>query len=234
MPTYQSQREYLMNNNNDLTLLIADDDDIVRTGLASLLEAQDGIHVVATAIDGSEAIARMREYEPDVALLDIDMPIMDGITAAKVIVTEYPRATVIMLTAFEREETLAAALALGVRGFLTKDTQAPELAELIKQAHKGVKVMGARPIEMLTASYIASQHNQEDFRDFINAIEALSERHRPIYNLLVQSKTNRVIARELNLSESTVRNYVSEILGATGCTSRGQLAMTAVKAGLLS
>ena len=219
---------------DDITLLIADDDDIVRKGLAVLLDDQEGLHVVATATDGTEAIARARESQPDVFLLDIDMPIMGGIEAAKIIKAEHPGKTIIMLTAFEHENTLAESLAIGISGFLTKDIPAPELAELIKQAHSGRQVMGPKPVEILTASYIASQHNQEEFRDFINAVENLPERLVPVYELLLQSTTNRIIARTLKLSESTVRNYVSEILEITNCCSRGELATTAMKAGLLS
>ncbi|MBR5950552.1 MAG: response regulator transcription factor, partial [Actinomycetaceae bacterium] len=134
---------------------------------------------------------------------------------------------------FEHESTLAESLAIGIGGFLTKDIPAPELAELIKQAHSGRQVMGPKPVEILTASYIASQHDREEFRDFIDAVEGMSERLVPVYELLLESTTNKIIARKLKLSESTVRNYVSEILEITNCRSRGELAMTATKAGLL-
>lgn len=128
-----------------LRIVIADDDAIVRSGLANLLNYQDGISVVATAANGAEALTAISHAQPDVALIDVDMPILDGISTAKILSQEYPRIAIVMLTAFEHEESLAKSLAANARGFLTKDIPAAQLAELIKQAHAGMNVISPPP-----------------------------------------------------------------------------------------
>lgn len=112
----------------DIRVLIADDDPIIHDSFARLLDSQDGIKVEATASNGAEALTKMTR-SIDVALIDVDMPILDGIEAAKLIRKSYPQTTIIMLTAFEHEDSLAQALAAGVQGFLTKNTTPKEIAQ---------------------------------------------------------------------------------------------------------
>lgn len=217
---------------NEIRILLADDDSIIREGLASLLNHQDGLNVVATAANGAQVFDQLLLHRVDVVLLDVDMPVMSGIEAARRISEEYPAMTIIMLTAFEHEESLGQAIGAGVRGFLTKDILAPELAELIRKAYSGQRVMAPRPTEILTTAYGHIQHNKEEYKDFIAAVDALPSRLRPVFQLLLKALANKNIARQTKLSEATIRSYVSEILERTGCATRGELAITAIKAGI--
>lgn len=216
----------------EIRILLADDDQIIRDGLTNLLNAQEGLRVVATAVNGAQVFDQLALHRVDVALLDVDMPVMSGIEAARRISREQPSITIIMLTAFEHEESLAQAIGAGVRGFLTKDIPAPELAQLIRKAYGGQQVMAPRPTEILTASYAETHENREKYADFINAVNTLPDHLRPTFRLLLKAFANKNIARQTGLTEATVRSYVSDILTHTGCATRGELAITAVKAGI--
>lgn len=215
----------------DIRVLIADDDPIIHDSFARLLDSQDGIKVEATAPNGAEALTKMTRGI-DVALIDVDMPILDGIEAAKLIRKSYPQTTIIMLTAFEHEDSLAQALAAGVQGFLTKNTTPKEIAEYLKKARAGTTVFDTRPTTILTESYTEKALTQAQYADFINAVNTLPQRLQPVFTQLLDAKTNKEIAQELHMSPTTVRSYVSEILAHTGCKSRGQLAITAARAGI--
>lgn len=218
----------------DLRVLLADDDPILRDGLAEVLDAQPGIEIVAVVADGGAALDAMTRYSVDVALLDVDMPGIDGIHAAARITAGYPSTTVVMLTAFENDSFLARALHVGAQGFLTKDIPVGQLAQLIQRAHAGETVMGAEPIRILTASYLQDQRRKYDYADFIHAVEKLPPHLRAVFGLLAQAVPNKTIARQLHLAEGTVRIYVSQILTATGCTNRSEIALNAMKSGLTS
>ena len=214
----------------DIRVLIADDDPIIHDSFARLLDSQDGIKVEATASNGAEALTKMTR-SIDVALIDVDMPILDGIEAAKLIRKSYPQTTIIMLTAFEHEDSLAQALAAGVQGFLTKNTTPAEVAEYIKKALSGQTVYDSRPTDILTQSYTEKSLTQTQYQDFIDAVDTLPGRFKSVFTQLLDAKTNKEIAQELHMSPTTVRSYVSEILAHTGCKSRGQLAITAARTG---
>ncbi|WP_216379209.1 response regulator transcription factor [Arcanobacterium phocae] len=214
-----------------LRLLIADDDEIIREGLANLLDHQEGIAVVATASNGTEALATIAHTQPDIALIDVDMPTLDGIETAKILANDYPHITVVILTAFEHENSLAQSLAANVRGFLTKDIPAPQLATLLKQAHAGMNVLSPRPIHLLTQTYIETQATREDYQEFIATIENLPHYLRVVFDLVIKAKPNKTIAKTLNLSEATTRSYISELFTLTGFNNRGELTITALKAG---
>lgn len=214
----------------NIRILIADDDQIIREGLAKLLELQAGLTVVGAVADGDKALQMLKTHSVDVALLDVDMPVLDGISAAKEIARMYPEITVVMLTAFTHEESLAHSLANKVRGFLTKDIPVSELEQLIKKAHSGHQVFGQRPTQILTESYLTTGHNAE-YDDFRTQVEQLPNYLRSVFNLLIQALPNKIIAQQLGLSETTVRSYISELFVATGYTNRGELTIAAIKAG---
>lgn len=218
--------------NRDIRILFVDDDAIVRDNLPPLLNREEGITVVAIAQDGAEALTLVGKHHPDVVLLDVDMPIIDGPKAAALICSNYPRVAVVMLTAFEREETLGEALKAGARGFLTKDMPAAQLAEYIRKAHAGEKVVAPRPFELLTANYLATVEDREKYRPFIDAVENLPLHLKRVYARLGQAQSTRDIIRETKLSEATVRSYISDILTATGCRTRGELGIMTVKASI--
>lgn len=217
---------------DNIRILLADDDPIIREGLARLLNEQEGVTVVATAADGSQAIDQLSHQNVDLALLDVDMPVMSGIEAAKRISHDSPHIVIVMLTVFEHEESLGKAIGAGVRGFLTKDIIAPELAQLIRKAYSGQQVMAPRPTEILITSYEKVQQSKEEYADFVAAVEQLPDHLRPVFQLLLQALANKNIARRTGLTETTVRSYVSDILNRTGCATRAELGITAIKAGI--
>ncbi|WP_166985294.1 response regulator transcription factor [Canibacter zhoujuaniae] len=214
-----------------IRILLADDDHIIRDGLANLLSLQDGITVIAAVENGQAALRVLVDQRVDVALLDVDMPVLDGVGTAKEIGRMYPDVAVVMLTAFEHVSSLAHSLAHNVRGFLTKDIPAPELAQLLKQAHSGQRVFGPRPTQILTESYMASGKNDPAYDDFRQKVDHLPGYLRAVFDLLIQALPNKTIARELGITEATVRSYISELFTATGFTNRGELTITAIKAG---
>lgn len=216
---------------HDIRVLFADDDQIIREGLANLLNLQEGITVVATAKNGREALGILATQPVDVALIDVDMPVLDGIQTAQHIAKQYPKLAVVILTAFEHEESFARSLEQNVRGFLTKDIPPDRLAEQLKLAHAGERVFGPRPAEMLTSNFIAASHNAPEYQDFRRKVEALPPYLRDVFDLVIEAYPNKTIARRLKLSENTVRTYVSQLFIALDFTSRNQLTITALKAG---
>ena len=221
-----------MMSNHDIRVLIADDDAVIRNGLADLLEAQEDITIVGRAANGVEAIAAMGKGNIDVALIDVDMPVLDGIEAAKLIHNTYPSTVIVMLTAFEYEDSLAQSISAGAQGFLTKDISAAQLAELIKQAYAGQPVFGVKPAMILTNSYANQAQSKSQYKEFISSVAHLPVYLRSTFNLLLEARTNNEIAEKLGMAPTTIRSYVSEILAHTGCVSRGELAITAIKAGV--
>lgn len=217
----------------DLRVLIADDDQVYRENLAILLDGIEGIRVAATAANGSQAITELARHIVDVALVDVDMPVMDGIATARAIKNSFPRTTVIMLTAFEHEDSLQDSLAEGVAGFLTKDIMPEELTLFIQQAHAGKQVVSGKPTEMLTESYLRNQRKQVQYQDFIARAEALPKHLKPVLEQMCQAKSNQEIASELYLSASTVKSYVSDLLRKTGCRSRSKVTLNAIKSGFI-
>ncbi len=218
-------------NSSTLEILIADDDPVILTSLSLLLNQNEGLHVAACVANGAEALAALASQHIDVALLDVDMPIFDGLKTAEAIKNLYPSMTVIVLTAFEHEDSLKKALELHIDGFLTKDIPSAQLAELIKQAHSGLPVMSTRPVQLLTQTYITTQENSQEYKDFIERVQSFPPYLRAVFDLLIEAKSNKAIAKTLALQESTVRNYVSEIMGTLRQSSRSELAITAIKAG---
>ncbi|MDR6939395.1 response regulator transcription factor [Arcanobacterium hippocoleae] len=219
--------------NSAVRVLLADDDQIVLEHLGALLGRDPRVDLVATVTSGAEALSILAKKPVDVALLDVNMPVLDGVSTARILKASFPTITIVMLTAFERESSLAESLELGVRGFLTKDTRFSRLIEQILQAHEGATVLGPRPIQLVTANYLAHKHRQEEFSEFVKAVHNLPDRHRPIFELIAQGFTNKAIARQLGLTENSVRTYASEILTATGCANRCELAFTAAKSGVV-
>ena len=213
-----------------LKVLLADDDLFMLEGLNNLLDSLDDIEVVAAVPDGLEALSVIERNQVDVVLLDVDMPFLDGIRTAEKIATIYPEVTVVMLTAFEQQNSLKKSLAVGAKGFLTKDLPIEDIGALLHRAHAGEAVFDSRPKEILVESYRGVPDEVPD-PDFVNKLESLTPRYREVLDMLVDAAPNRQIARNLHLGEGTVRLYVSDILATTGCGSRAEVAVKALKAG---
>jgi two-component system, NarL family, response regulator LiaR len=202
-----------------IRVLIADDHLVVRQGLRTFLDLQPDIEVVAEAGDGAEALTAALEHEPDVVLIDLVMPNVDGIEAIRGLRERVPAARAIVLSSFIDDEKLFPAVRAGAAGYLLKDVQPQELVEAIRTVHGGGALLHPRVASRLL----------EDM-----ATDPLTPREREVLSLIGRGMANKVIARELSLSEKTVKAHVSSILAKLGVTDRTQAALYAVRAGLVS
>jgi DNA-binding NarL/FixJ family response regulator len=202
-----------------IRVLIADDHAVVRQGLRTFLDLQDDMEVVAEAGDGAEALAAAEQHVPDVVLIDLVMPNVDGIEAIRGLRERVPTARAIVLSSFIDDEKLFPAVRAGAAGYLLKDVQPQELVEAIRTVHGGGALLHPQVASRLL----------EDM-----ATDPLTPREREVLALLGRGMPNKVIARELSLSEKTVKAHVSNILAKLGVTDRTQAALYAVRAGLVS
>jgi DNA-binding NarL/FixJ family response regulator len=205
-----------------IRVLIVDDHQVVRAGLRVFLDLLDDIEVVGEAADGSEGVAMARRLTPDVVLMDLLMPRMDGITAIGRIREELPDVEVVAMTSFIEEEKVTAALEAGAAGYLLKDAAADEVASAIRDAHDG-NVHLDPAVARLLAQRLRRRPAEEE------AIEPLTEREKDVLRLLGKGRSNKEIAAELFITERTARTYVSNILGKLGLASRTQAALWAVE-----
>ncbi|MFJ4861831.1 response regulator [Streptomyces sp. NPDC088748] len=211
-------------------MLLADDEAMVRAGVRAILARDPDIEVVAEAADGAEALDAVRRLRPAVALLDIQMPRLDGITAAARIHRELPGTAVIMLTTFGEDEFIARALHEGASGFLLK---ADDPRELLAGVH-AVAAGGAYLSPKVAARVVAGLRNGRMAGDVParNALEGLTERENDVLALLGAGLSNAEIAARLHLVEGTVKAHVSAILGKLGVRNRVEAAIAAYEAGL--
>ena len=211
-------------------VLLADDQRLMREGLRTLLELEPGLAVVGEAGDGAEALARDAELRPDVVLMDVRMPVLDGVEATRRLCAEFPGARVIILTTFDDDEYVFEGLRAGALGYLLKDVSIQELAEAIRTVMAGgvlIQPSVARKVVAEFARLRPAAPSQTGLA------EALSEREVEILRLLAGGLTNREIAERLFLAEGTVKNYVTNILGKIGARDRTQAALRGRELGLL-
>lgn len=213
-------------------VLVVDDQRLIRDGIASLLAIRPGIAVVGTAVDGRDAVAKTLELGPDVVLMDVRMPEMDGIEAVAVLRGRAPECRVVMLTTFEDEEYVVQALRAGAHGYLLKDLPAEELAHAVRLAHAGVTQLDSSVARHLTAS-LPNPTPSPTAKPPEAVATVLSPRETDILRLVAQGHTNREIAARLYLSEGTVKNHVSRILTRLALRDRTQAALRARDLGLL-
>jgi DNA-binding NarL/FixJ family response regulator len=204
-----------------ISVLIADDHGVIRDGLGRLIDALDDIELAGTANDGAEAVTRVRELEPDVVLMDLDMPTMDGIEATRRIVEDRPGTAVLVLTSFSDRARILGALSAGACGYLLKDASSEEVADGIRAASRGES-----PLDPRAARTIISARAEPD------PIGALSTREREVLTLLVEGLPNKLIARRLDISEKTVKSHLTRIFRELGVTDRTQAALWAERHGL--
>lgn len=206
-----------------IRVLIADDHAVVREGLRAFLELQDGIEVAGEAADGEEAIAVAERLDPDVVLMDLVMPKLDGLGAMRELRERVPRARVIVLTSFLDDDKLLPALRAGAAGYLLKNAPPPELARAVRAAHAGEAlldpVVAARLVETLAGDG--------------DPLDRLTPREREVLELIGRGFPNKRIARRLEVSEKTVKTHVGHVLAKLGVTDRTQAAVVAVRAGLV-
>ncbi len=207
-----------------IRVLLVDDHEVVRVGLRSFFELLDDIEVVGEARDGGEAIALARRLAPDVILMDLLMPTVDGLTAISRIKHEMPVIEIVAMTSFLEADQVTAALEEGASGYLMKDASADEVAGAVRAAHAG-EVHLDPAVARLLAQRIRSRRTD-------GPVEPLTEREREVLGLLARGLSNKEIATQLFITERTARTYVSNILGKLGLASRTQAALYAVEHGL--
>ena len=206
-----------------IRILVVDDHSVVRQGLKMFLGLDPDLEVVGEAEDGADAIRQCRALSPDVVLMDMLMPVMDGIAATAAIRLEMPDTEVIALTSVLEDEAVIGAVKAGAIGYLLKDTQADELRRAIKAAAAG-------QVQLSPAA--AARLMREVRTPELPAADSLTEREGEVLKLLAQGKANKQIARDLFIGEKTVKTHVSNILSKLGVQSRTQAALYAAQNGL--
>jgi NarL family two-component system response regulator LiaR len=204
-------------------VLVVDDHAVVREGLRAFLELQDGIEVAGEAADGREAIAASERLRPDVVLMDLVMPRLDGLAAMRALRERVPGARVIVLTSFLDDDKVLPALRAGAAGYLLKNAAPQDLARAIRSAYAGEvmldPVVAARLVDALAGGG--------------DPLDRLTPRERQVLELIGRGFPNKLIARELGLSEKTVKTHVGHVLAKLGVSDRTQAAVAAVRAGLV-
>lgn len=216
-----------------IRVLVVDDQRLMRDGIASLLSIQEGIDVVGTAADGQEALAQARALRPDVILMDVRMPVMDGVAATAAVRRELPECQVLMLTTFDDEAYIIEALRAGAAGYLLKDLPAPSLAQAIHAAHRRVYQLDPSVVRKMIAAVTKPSSPPTPTTSPTRTDTDLSEREIDVVRLIARGATNREIAEALIISEGTVKNHISNILSRLGLRDRTQVALYARDQGLL-
>ncbi|MEM7339959.1 MAG: response regulator transcription factor [Actinomycetota bacterium] len=230
-----------MASGGPIRVMVVDDQWMIREGLASLAGIEDDIDVVAVAADGREAVARAEQERPDVVLMDIQMPGLDGIAATEAIRATNPDINVLMLTTFDDHDLIERSLAAGAVGYLTKDIAANDLAQSIRSAAAGLVQMSPDVTRILLDRRSAAPSDQgadaattpDTAPDAAGELAELTPREREVLTLVARGLSNREIGRELHLSAGTVKNHVSAILRRLGISDRTQAAVIAARNGLV-
>jgi DNA-binding NarL/FixJ family response regulator len=215
-------RSAIANPKSDIDILIVDDHPVVRDGLSAILGTQPDFHIAGEAASGPEALALIAEKEPDVLLLDLEMPEMDGVEVLQILRQGHPAVKTIVFTAFDTDERILSAVQAGARGYLLKGVPRSELFEAVRVVHAGGSllqpVVASRLLDRLAAP---------------KPVEELTPREREVLLLLAQGKQNKEIARELNISERTVKFHISAILGKLNAGNRTEAVSVAIQRGLI-
>ncbi|WP_297006207.1 response regulator transcription factor [uncultured Corynebacterium sp.] len=216
---------------NVVRVVLVDDEPMIRSGIRTIVEATGDARVVGDAGDGRQALAVIREKNPDIVLLDIRMPEMDGITAAKKIAEVYPEVGIIMLTTFGESDYVTAALSIGVSGFVLKSGEPEELSHAIRASASGGAYFSPQVAAHLVQHVGTSPRIDDDAR---RRVDRLSERETDILLQLAEGASNTEIAESVYLSVGTVKWHVTRILRTLGARNRVEAALLAYRSGLVT
>jgi DNA-binding NarL/FixJ family response regulator len=212
-----------------IRVLIVDDHAVVREGLRAFLQLQPGIEVVGEAGDGREALEAVHLLSPDVVLMDLVMPRLDGVGAMQALRRHRPEVRVIVLTSFTQDDRLIGAIQAGAAGYLLKNAEPAELARAIRAAHRGEAVLDTTVAARLVQR-LATPPGRGGEAD---GAERLTRREREVLELIARGYANKRIALELGVAEKTVKTHVGHVLAKLGVADRTQAALHAVRAGLV-
>ena len=203
-----------------IKVMLVDDQELLREGLKTIINTQADIDVVAEAENGQKALQCLKKHVPDVILMDIQMPVMNGVEATAAIKKIYPQVAIVILTTFDDDEFVIDGLANGASGFLLKDIHGPQLIQAIRDARSGQLLLPGPIAAKLAARVSSATASTPTLKK--HGLEELNEREMEIGALLAQGMSNRQIAKSLYLSEGTVKNYISEIYAKLGTSNRTQ------------
>jgi len=218
-----------------IRILLVDDHAVVREGLRAFLGLQDGFEIVGEAADGEEAVQRAAELEPDVILMDLVMPGLDGVGAMRELRRQGGRAAkakVIVLTSFLDDDRLLPALEAGAAGYLLKNSEPTDLARAVRAAQAGEAIID--PTAAARLVHALSDRDRNRPRPSATPLDQLTGREREVLTLIAQGRANKRIALELGISEKTVKTHVGHVLAKLGVTDRTQAAVLAVQEGLVT
>ncbi|WP_084955993.1 response regulator [Thermoactinospora rubra] len=214
-----------------ITVLLADDEALARTGFRLMLDAQPGIRVVGEAAEGEQAVRLSRDLRPDVVLMDLHMPGMDGIAATELITAELPSTRVLVLSTFDLDENVVAALRAGAHGFLPKDVSPEELVEGVRVVHRGEAAVAPRLLIRLIGTFVRAGRAPRRSR---TPLPELTDRERDVLTLIARGRSNTEISGDLGVSPSTVKNHVTSLFAKLGVKDRAQAVIAAYEAGLVT
>ncbi|WP_410567717.1 response regulator [Amycolatopsis sp. cmx-4-61] len=214
-----------------IRVLLVDDQRLVRAGFRSILDGEADITVVAEAADGREALQAAHDHHPDVVLMDIRMPVLDGLAATRHLLEDPAvRAKVVILTTFDLDEDVYGALRAGASGFLVKDTEPEELIHAVRVVARGDALLAPSITRRLIAEFAARGTRPAPSP----ALDRLTDREREVLSLVAAGLSNDQIARELTLSPATAKTHVSRIMTKTGTHDRAQLVVLAYESGAVT
>jgi DNA-binding NarL/FixJ family response regulator len=215
---------------NRTTILLADDDSLVRVGLRAILDAEDDLSVVAEASDGREAVSVAYDHEPDLIIMDIRMPEMDGLEATRQIIRSRLESRVLVLTTFELDEYVYEALQAGASGFLLKRVPPAELIEAVRIVATGESLVFPAMTRRLIERYAGVKPTKDQAR----RLDDLTDREREVLRLVVRGRSNAEIADELFVGHETVKSHVKAVLLKLGVRDRTQAVITAYESGFIT
>ena len=206
------------NFSKTIRILVADDHPIVRQGLVAILQDQSDMDVIAEADNGRQAIELFRQHQPDIAIVDLQMPEIGGVEAIATIRAEFPRACIIMLTIYDTDEDIYQGLRAGAKAYLLKDTPCREILEVIR-----IVGNGQRYVPAIVGNKLAAHMERPN----------LSEREREVVELMTQGKSNKAIAKVLNVSENTVKYHATNLMAKLGVRDRTHAVVMALRQGIV-
>src|SRR5262252_6415968 len=202
-----------MSTNNKIRVMVIDDQAVVRQGFVALINTVSDMEVIAEGVNGQQGVELYRQFEPDVTLMDLRMPVLSGVEAIATIRREFPTARIIVLTTYDGDEDIYRSLQAGAQGYLLKDVFFEDLEEAIRKVHAG-----SRRIPPAVAERLAERMTGSD----------LTGRELEVLQQIVAGKSNKEIGTQLNISEATVKSHINNILSKLGVTDRTQAATTAL------
>jgi DNA-binding NarL/FixJ family response regulator len=209
-----------------ISLLLVDDQTLIRQGLKAMLTLEPDLQVVGTADNGKTAIEQVAALQPDVVLMDLRMPVMDGREATRLIAQQFPDIKVLVLSTFDDDQYIAQSIRSGAKGYLLKDMPSEELAQAIRSVHRGYTQLGPGLLEKLMAVSVP-ESDTVGSKPVPQELNQLTNRERDVLHLISQGSTNREIALQLYISEGTVKTHVTHLLNRLNLRNRSQLAIYA-------